>query len=109
MWPSSPAPAPTRSPSTRRRLRTSITPSVPSTPWGAPPGARATAGAPGAPINSDTPPLACSQVTDELDLVLCMSVNPGWGGQPFIPSALAKLAELRSMLADHIALEVDGG
>jgi ribulose-phosphate 3-epimerase len=38
-----------------------------------------------------------------------MTVNPGWGGQPFIPSALAKLAELRSMLPDDIALEVDGG
>jgi ribulose-phosphate 3-epimerase len=63
----------------------------------------------GAAINPGTPPLAVSQVTDELDMVLCMSVNPGWGGQPFIPSALAKLAELRSMLPDSVALEVDGG
>jgi ribulose-phosphate 3-epimerase len=63
----------------------------------------------GAAINPGTPPLAVSQVTDELDMVLCMSVNPGWGGQPFIPSALAKLAELRSMLPDRVALEVDGG
>ena len=45
-------------------------------------------------INPGTPPLSVSQVTDDLDLVLCMSVNPGWGGQPFILSSLAKLAEL---------------
>ncbi|HWF71879.1 MAG TPA: ribulose-phosphate 3-epimerase [Solirubrobacteraceae bacterium] len=63
----------------------------------------------GASINPGTPPIAVSQVTDELDLVLCMSVNPGWGGQPFIPSSLPKLEELRRMLPDHVALEVDGG
>jgi ribulose-phosphate 3-epimerase len=63
----------------------------------------------GAAINPGTPPVAVSQVTDELDLVLCMSVNPGWGGQPFIPSSLAKLAELRELLPDNVALEVDGG
>jgi ribulose-phosphate 3-epimerase len=63
----------------------------------------------GAAINPGTPPIAVSQVTDELDLVLCMSVNPGWGGQPFIPSSLAKLAELRELLPEHVALEVDGG
>jgi ribulose-phosphate 3-epimerase len=63
----------------------------------------------GAAINPGTPPIAVSQVTDELDLVLCMSVNPGWGGQPFIPASLAKLAELRELLPEHVALEVDGG
>jgi ribulose-phosphate 3-epimerase len=63
----------------------------------------------GAAINPGTPPIAVSQVTEELDLVLCMSVNPGWGGQPFIPSALAKLSELRELLPDRVALEVDGG
>jgi ribulose-phosphate 3-epimerase len=63
----------------------------------------------GAAINPGTPPLAVSQVTDVLDLVLCMSVNPGWGGQPFIPSSLAKLAELRELLPDQVAVEVDGG
>ena len=35
--------------------------------------------------------------------------NPGWGGQPFIPAALAKMSELRDMLPEHVALEVDGG
>ena len=63
----------------------------------------------GAAINPGTPPIAVSQVTDELDLVLCMSVNPGWGGQPFIPTSLAKLAELREALPEGVALEVDGG
>ncbi|HWF24291.1 MAG TPA: ribulose-phosphate 3-epimerase [Solirubrobacteraceae bacterium] len=63
----------------------------------------------GAAINPGTPSIAVSQVTDELDLVLCMSVNPGWGGQPFIPSSQAKLAELRELLPEHVALEVDGG
>ncbi|HWC86937.1 MAG TPA: ribulose-phosphate 3-epimerase [Solirubrobacteraceae bacterium] len=63
----------------------------------------------GAAINPGTPPIAVSQVTDDLDLVLCMSVNPGWGGQPFIPASVGKLAELREMLPDRVALEVDGG
>ena len=44
-----------------------------------------------------------------LDLALCMSVNPGWGGQTFIPGSLDKLARLRAALPDHVALEVDGG
>jgi ribulose-phosphate 3-epimerase len=62
-----------------------------------------------ATINPGTPAAVLSQVTDELDLCLCMSVNPGWGGQPFIPASIGKLAELRDMLPDHVALEVDGG
>ena len=44
-----------------------------------------------------------------LDLALCMSVNPGWGGQQFIPWSLDKLARMRCALPDHVALEVDGG
>jgi ribulose-phosphate 3-epimerase len=44
-----------------------------------------------------------------LDLALCMSVNPGWGGQEFIPASLDKLARLRAALPDPVALEVDGG
>lgn len=44
-----------------------------------------------------------------LDLALCMSVNPGWGGQRFIESSPAKLARLRAALPDGVALEVDGG
>jgi ribulose-phosphate 3-epimerase len=46
---------------------------------------------------------------DSLDLALCMSVNPGWGGQDFIPASLDKLTRMRSALPAHVALEVDGG
>ena len=46
---------------------------------------------------------------DALDLALCMSVNPGWGGQQFIPASLDKLARMRAALPDHVTLEVDGG
>lgn len=51
-------------------------------------------------------------VLDKVDLVLVMSVNPGFGGQKFIPSALKKLARVRRMIDDSgydIRLEVDGG
>lgn len=52
------------------------------------------------------------EVVELLDRVLIMSVNPGWGGQPFIPSSLDKVAKVRSMLDDAgsmAALQVDGG
>ena len=63
----------------------------------------------GAAINPATPAAALSEVAELLDLALCMSVNPGWGGQPFIRASLAKLARLRALLGDAVALEVDGG
>lgn len=63
----------------------------------------------GAAINPATPFEALSQVVELLDLALCMSVNPGWGGQPFIETSLGKLARLRAALPDEVALEVDGG
>ena len=46
---------------------------------------------------------------ESLDLALCMSVNPGWSAQEFIPASLDKLARMRSALPEHVALEVDGG
>jgi ribulose-phosphate 3-epimerase len=46
---------------------------------------------------------------DSLDLVLCMSVNPGWSAQKFIPGSLGKLKRLRQSLPGDVALEVDGG
>jgi ribulose-phosphate 3-epimerase len=67
-----------------------------------------TAGAavsPGTPANS----LAEVAADDVLDLALCMSVNPGWGAQRFIPNSLDKLARMRRALPDRVALEVDGG
>jgi ribulose-phosphate 3-epimerase len=56
-----------------------------------------------------TPPVAAAEVADHLDVLLCMTVNPGWGGQEFIPSSLAKIERLRAMLGPETALEVDGG
>jgi ribulose-phosphate 3-epimerase len=56
-----------------------------------------------------TPLSAASEVLDDLDLLLCMTVNPGWGGQAFIPSSLGKLDRLRALLGPAIAIEVDGG
>jgi ribulose-phosphate 3-epimerase len=64
----------------------------------------------GAAICPATPIETLSEVAGEiLDLALCMSVNPGWGGQKFIPASLAKLKRMRRMLPDRVALEVDGG
>jgi ribulose-phosphate 3-epimerase len=46
---------------------------------------------------------------DELDLLLCMTVNPGWGGQSFIAPSPTKVARLRAVLPAEIPIEVDGG
>jgi ribulose-phosphate 3-epimerase len=56
-----------------------------------------------------TPVAAVSEVLEDVDVLLCMTVNPGWGGQEFIPASLPKLERLRAMLAPGTALEVDGG
>ena len=45
----------------------------------------------------------------EVDIALCMTVNPGWGGQAFIPSSPDKIARMRALLGDGPDLEVDGG
>ncbi len=64
----------------------------------------------GAAICPATPAASLDEVAHELlDLALCMSVNPGWGGQEFIPWSLDKLPRMRRALPDHVALEVDGG
>ena len=64
----------------------------------------------GVTLNPATPPDAIAYALDLVDLVLVMSVNPGFGGQAFIPSALAKIAEIRTMIGGRdIAIEVDGG
>jgi ribulose-phosphate 3-epimerase len=64
----------------------------------------------GAAICPATPAASLDEVAHELlDLALCMSVNPGWGGQEFIPWSLDKLSRMRGALPDHVALEVDGG
>lgn len=63
----------------------------------------------GAAINPGTPPAHLAEVAGLLDLALCMTVNPGWGGQPFIPHSLDKIARLRGILPAGAPLEVDGG
>jgi ribulose-phosphate 3-epimerase len=56
-----------------------------------------------------TPVEAVSEVVDDLDLALCMTVNPGWGGQEFLPGSLRKIERLRALIGERPALEVDGG
>jgi ribulose-phosphate 3-epimerase len=56
-----------------------------------------------------TPAEAVSEVAGDVDLVLCMTVDPGWGGQPFLPHSLHKLRRLRAIIGPDVALEVDGG
>lgn len=63
-----------------------------------------------AAVNPGTPARSLDEISQELlDMALCMSVNPGWGNQQFIPWSLDKLARMRRALPDHVALEVDGG
>jgi ribulose-phosphate 3-epimerase len=54
-----------------------------------------------------TPPTMLEEV--EVDIALCMTVNPGWGGQAFIPSSPGKIARMRRLLGEGPDLEVDGG
>jgi ribulose-phosphate 3-epimerase len=64
----------------------------------------------GVTMNPGTPAASVEHVIDIVDLILVMSVNPGFGGQKFISSALDKVRELRAMIgARPIDIEVDGG
>jgi len=64
----------------------------------------------GVSLNPATPESVLEYVLDEIDLVLVMSVNPGFGGQKFIPSQLEKIARIRKMIGDRdIDIQVDGG
>ncbi len=67
---------------------------------------------PAVSLNPSTPPEAVHWVLDQVDMVLVMSVNPGWGGQLFIPGALDKIRLLRETLDQrglNVDIEVDGG
>lgn len=59
-------------------------------------------------LNPATPVEALKYVIDELDMVLLMSVNPGFGGQKFIPSTLKKIREVKELRSD-IDIQIDGG
>jgi ribulose-phosphate 3-epimerase len=63
----------------------------------------------GVAINPATPVGALAEISHSIDLGLCMSVNPGWGGQSFIAHSLEKLQRMRHILGEEVALEVDGG
>lgn len=66
----------------------------------------------GVALNPGTPVHVLSDVIDMLDLVLIMSVNPGFGGQKFIPNACTKVRELKKMITERnlsTLIEIDGG
>ena len=56
-----------------------------------------------------TPVEALTELAEDLDLALCMTVNPGWGGQAFLPRSPGKIERLRALIGPGPALEVDGG
>ena len=63
-------------------------------------------------LNPSTPVSTIEWILEEVDMVLIMSVNPGFGGQKFIPRALKKIEELKSMIGarnPNVLIEVDGG
>jgi ribulose-phosphate 3-epimerase len=67
----------------------------------------------GVALNPATPLVMLEEVLDQIDLVLVMTVSPGFGGQEFIPECLDKISRLRKMLTDcklpHVDIEIDGG
>ena len=68
---------------------------------------------PGVTLNPATPLLSLEEILGDVDQVLIMSVNPGFGGQMYIPGSTARISHLRQMMDErglnHVALEVDGG
>jgi ribulose-phosphate 3-epimerase len=63
----------------------------------------------GVTLNPATPVDAISEAAQYADVLLCMSVNPGWGGQSFIPATLHRLPRIRELAGPGVAVEVDGG
>ncbi len=63
----------------------------------------------GLAINPATAVGALAEMAGAIDLALCMTVSPGWGGQPFIEHSLEKLPRVRAMVGAGVAVEVDGG
>jgi ribulose-phosphate 3-epimerase len=63
----------------------------------------------GLAINPATAPESVMGLARAFDQLLCMTVNPGWGGQPYIETSTAKVARLRELLGPEMPIEVDGG
>jgi len=64
----------------------------------------------GVALNPSTPETILEYVLDKVDMILVMSVNPGFGGQKFIDSAINKISKIKNMIGDkNIEIEVDGG
>jgi ribulose-phosphate 3-epimerase len=63
----------------------------------------------GVALTPSTPVEALAEIRGELWSALCMTVNPGWGGQQFIPASLDKIRRLRELIGPDVELEVDGG
>jgi ribulose-phosphate 3-epimerase len=64
---------------------------------------------PGIVLNPGTSVTEIKELVDDVDVVLCMTVNPGWGGQPFLPGSIQKLHRLKAVVGDQAEIEVDGG
>jgi ribulose-phosphate 3-epimerase len=63
----------------------------------------------GVAINPATPVGALAEVAGAIDMALCMTVNPGWGGQPFIAHSLDKIGRVAAIVGAGVAVQVDGG
>jgi ribulose-phosphate 3-epimerase len=63
----------------------------------------------GVAINPASAPGLLAELPGEIEIALCMTVNPGWGGQRFIAHSLEKLPRVRAVVGEQVAVEVDGG
>jgi ribulose-phosphate 3-epimerase len=63
----------------------------------------------GIAFNPESEPEAVAEVADGADIVLCMSIHPGYSGQTFLPEALDRIARLRAALPESTVIQVDGG
>ena len=63
----------------------------------------------GVAINPATAVGALAEITEAIDMALCMTVNPGWGGQPFIAHSPDKIERVRAIVGKDVAVQVDGG
>jgi ribulose-phosphate 3-epimerase len=63
----------------------------------------------GVAFNPESEPEAVAAVAGDADLVLCMSIHPGYSGQDFMPGALERIRRLRAVLPPHVYVQVDGG